>query len=110
MNNYQKIEKLLSDIDIDVSLQDENIESFDELREYLEDNNYFDVEIIYYSNAMEYLTEHDNSLQESLSIASDMGYSLEHLNSETLASLLASQNVRNDFEDLENEIEDLLNE
>ena len=110
MNNYQKIEKLLSDIDIDVSLQDENIESFDELREYLEDNNYFDVEIIHYSNAMEYLTEHDNSLQESLSIASDMGYSLEHLNSETLASLLASQNVRNDFEDLENEIEDLLNE
>lgn len=110
MKNYQQIEKLLSNIDIDVSLQDEEIESFDELREYLEDNNYFDVEIIYYSNAMEYLTEHDNSLQESLSIASDMGCSLEHLNSETLASLLASQNVRNDFEDLENEIEDLLSE
>lgn len=110
MKNYQQIEKLLSDIDIDVSLQNEEIESFDELREYLENNNYFDVEIIYYSNAMEYLTEHDNSLQESLLIASDMGYEAKNINSELLASLLASQNVRNDFEELEGDIEDLLNE
>ena len=108
MKNYEKIEKLLSEIDIEVVLKDEEIEDFDELREFLEDNNYFDVEIIYYSNAMKYLSEHDSSLSESMALAQDMGYEPKDINSELLASLLASQNVREDFEGLESEISDLL--
>jgi hypothetical protein len=110
MKNYQQIEKLLSDIDIDVSLQNEDIETFEDLRDFLENNDSFNVEIIYYARAMEYLTENDTSLTDSLSLASDMGYDCSSLNSETLASILASQNVRNDFEELENEITELLDE
>ena len=46
---------------------------------------------------MEYLKEHDNSLNESLEIASEYGYNTENLNSELLASLLASRNKQQDF-------------
>tara|TARA_R110002020_G_scaffold154676_1_gene334768 strand:+ start:135 stop:506 length:372 start_codon:yes stop_codon:yes gene_type:complete len=66
---------------------------YDELR----DNGFFDVEVIYYYKAMEYLTEHDTSLSESLEIASEMGLTLESLNSESLASLHASRNKEDDF-------------
>ena len=79
----------------------EDINDLDELRDYLrdlaEDNDILSVEIIYYSNAMDYLREHDASLQESLSLASDMGYDLNTVNSEILASLLATENRREDF-------------
>lgn len=109
MKNYEKIEKLLSDIDIEVSLKDEAIETFDELREFLEeDQGSFNVEIIYYARAMEYLSENDPSLNESMALAQDMGYEPKDINSELLASILASQNVRNDFDELENEISELL--
>ena len=109
MKYYKVIEKLLEEIDIDASLEGEEIESFEELREFLEDNDSFYVEILYHSRAMEYLTEHDPSLQYSLGLASDMGYEAKDLNSETLASILASENVRSDFEDLEDQITELLN-
>ena len=62
------------------------------------------MEVIYYASAMEYLMENDNSLRESLEIANDLGYELKNLNSEILASLLASQNSRDEFADLESEI------
>lgn len=45
-------------------------------------------DIIYYSNAIEYLSEHDCSLRDSLELASDLGYDAESLNSEILATLL----------------------
>ena len=44
-------------------------------------------DIIYYSRAMEYLSENDNRLTESFQLAHDLGYSLENLNSETLATI-----------------------
>jgi hypothetical protein len=69
----------------------------DQIEEELEDNGFFDVEMIYYSNAMQYLKEHDNSLHESMQIASEHGYNTQDLNSELLASLLASRNKREDF-------------
>lgn len=108
MKNYKKIEKLLSEIDIDVSLKDEDITCFDDLTDYLQDNDYFNVEIIYYSNAMEYLSEHDPSLSDSLTLAHYMGCTLDSLNSETLASLLASENVRELYYDLQSDIDELL--
>lgn len=109
MNKYKQIERLLNNIDIEVSLESEDIESFDELRDFLEDNDYFNVEIVHYSSAIEYLSENDPSLQESLGLASEMGYDPKDLSSEVLASLLASQKVRDDFEELESEISELLN-
>jgi hypothetical protein len=107
----EKIVKALEGIDIDISVEDiKDIETFDDLDEYLADNDLFNVEIIYYSNAMEYLIENDPSLREALGLAHDMGYEPKNLNSELLASLLASENVRSDFYDLKGEIETLLEE
>ncbi len=70
-------------------------EIFDDLCE----GGFWDVEIIYYSKAMEYLREHDTSLSESLEMANEFGYNLENLNSETLASLHASRKKEENFWD-----------
>ena len=48
--------------------------------------------------------------QPSLSIASEYGYDCKDLNSEILASLLASQNAREEFSELQNKIEDFFEE
>ena len=69
----------------------------DQIQEELQDNGFFNVEIIYYYKAMEYLKEHDTSLSESIEIANEYGYTLENLNSETLASLHASRKKEEDF-------------
>lgn len=87
----------------------EEINNALDLQEFLEDKGAFDIEIIYYVNAMEYLREHDISLNESFEIASEYGYSVENLNSETLASLHASQKVREDFWSIEEDINNILN-
>jgi hypothetical protein len=84
--------------------------AFFSIYEAIDDNNGFDIEIIYYSNAIDYLQKNDPSLQESLSIASEYGYDLKNINSELLASLLASQNSREEFYELQGEIEDFFNE
>jgi len=86
-----------------------NCNSLD-IESVLDDNGGFNIEIIYYSKAMKYLSENDASLSESVEIASDMGYSLEDINSETLASLHASQKVREDFYSITNEIDEILSE
>lgn len=105
----QAIVKLLEGIDLDIQAEDiRDFETVDDIADFLEDNDYFNVEIIYYARAMEYLAKHDTSLRESLEIASEMGYDLKDLSSETLASLLASQNARNDFDELRAEIEEVL--
>lgn len=81
-------------------------EDFKELFFYhLEDENAFDLEVIYFANAISYLKEHDPSLQNSLGLASELGLSLEDLNSEWLASLLKSENEKTHF--LENILDDL---
>jgi len=91
-----------------INLQDIDFENaFDSINEAIDENNGFDIEIIYYSNAMEYLTRNDNGLCESIEIAIDYGYELKNINSELLASLLASQNSREQFNNYENEINEL---
>lgn len=88
----------------------DEINSFDDVYEAIDDANGFDVEIIYYASAMKYLTENDTSLRESLEIASDMGFEVKNLSSEVLASLLASQRCREDFQLLYDEIKDFFDE
>ena len=85
----------------------EDINSFDDLQECLEDNGAFNVDIIYYSNAIQYLMKEDPSLMESLEIAHEYGYTADNLNSEILASLLASQRVREDFQRYETELNEI---
>ena len=105
IENDTKIE-ILSNIE----LNDIDIENpFDIIYKAIDENNGFDIEIIYYSNAMEYLTRNDNSLRESIEIAIDYGYELKNINSELLASLLASQNSREQFNNYENEINEFFN-
>lgn len=79
----------------------QEIEDIDQLREHLEelnqDGEITDTEIIYYRNAIKYLQEHDPSLKESITIAQDYGYDTASINSELLASLLQTQNNREEY-------------
>ena len=84
---------------LNVTMQ-EDLNSFDdssELFQDLQENGYFNEEIIYYYKAMDYLRENDCSLSESLEIATELGYTTENLNSELLASLHTSRKKEDDF-------------
>ena len=112
-----KIENFLSELSTEIDVLNyvdiDNIDMsnpFDSICEMIEDNNGFDIEIIYYSNAIDFLAENDASLHESLEIASEYGYEVQNLNSEILASLLASKLAREEFQELESEINDFFEE
>lgn len=57
-------------------------------------------EVIYYHNAMKILTEEDSSLQESLALASENGFTLENLNSEILATILLQHKMYEEIDEL----------
>lgn len=123
MNTITKnelIKNTLQDLTLEYLQEDatEFLCSPDELEDYntheiyqeLQDNGFFDVEIIYYSKAIEYLKENDASLSESIDIATEYGYTLENINSETLASLHASNKRMNKFwEDVEPSMDKIIN-
>ena len=104
------IENGPSKIDFHYFLESETFDSFEEVRDLIEENGGFIIDIIYYSAALDYLRENDPSLRQSLEIANELGYTLKNLNSEALASLLATEITRGEFNDLENEFTDLLEE
>lgn len=89
---------------------DEGHESFDDLRDALEHNGAMDVYITYYSEAIKFLAENDPSLRNSIGIAEEFGYDTSSLNSELLASLLASEQARQEFYDVENKLEEFFDE
>jgi hypothetical protein len=112
-----KIENFLANLNTEVdvlSLVDiDNIDMsnpFDSICKMIEDNNGFDIDVIYYSNAIDYLSKNDPSLKKSLNIAAELCYEVQNLNSEILASLLASKLVREEFYELESEINDFFEE
>lgn len=112
-----KIKDFLDSIEIEnVNLMDfVNIDEIDtdnaaeSIFDMVQDNGGFNVDIIYYSNAIEYLKRYDNCLTESIELAIEYGYTIENLNSELLASLLASKNAMNDFWDYQDEINNFFN-
>lgn len=114
----ERIEEFLKGLKIDnlyvmdyVNIDDiDSSDAYQSIYEMIDDKGGFNVEIIYYSNAIDYLSKNDPSLHESLELASEMGYNLMDLSSEVLASLLASENCRNDFSKLETDIEYFFNE
>ena len=61
----------------------------------------YEQEIIYYYNAVKYLAENDASFVKSLDLACDMGYNINDLNSELLATLLYQQDLLNSIEEVE---------
>ena len=107
INFFNKLSEKI-DIDFNYFLDFNEHTTFDEIIDVLSDNNAFEQEVIYYATAIKYLQENDPSLSESMEIASEYGFTLENINSEVLASLLKTQNVREDFSELETEIEDFL--
>ena len=74
----------------------DSLDDFEEIVEKLID----ETEIIMYHTAMTFLRENDYSLQESLKLANDLWYKIEDLNSETLATILLKDYLRNELNDL----------
>lgn len=120
MKNFDKNKNSILDFLGDINLENlnvldfvniddihENID-FDEITDIIRDGDGFNVDIIYYTKAMEYLMDNDPSLKESLGLASDMGFTPENLNSETLASILANEKLAEEWEDKRSEIESFL--
>lgn len=104
----EKLKEVFKDTSFE-SYSYEDFTSYDELMENLQDQISCD-EIIYYSNAIEYLSENDASLNESINIAIDLGYTLENINSEILATILSQQNLKEELNNLENEIKECFEE
>jgi hypothetical protein len=107
-----KVFNFLNSLDTEITVTDYvNIEDIDKddiynsIYETIRDNGGFDVEIIYYSNAIEYLKQNDPSLKDSIEIALEYGFELKNITSEALASLLASRNAEENFYKLQDEIE-----
>ena len=94
-------DKLINYVDID---EIDNDDAFSSIYDMIDENGGFDCEVTYYSNAIKYLQENDASLMESLEIAAEYGYELKDLNSEILASLLATQKAKDTFSELRDEI------
>jgi hypothetical protein len=93
---------------IDIEEIDQNF-AYESIFEMIHENNGFEVEIIYYSNAIEYLKRNDPSLSESMEIATQYDYKLYMINSEVLASLHASQKAMSDFWEYQDEINNFFN-
>ena len=90
---------------IDIYQQDLTFDEFiDELTESI-----YQTEIIYYSKAIEYLSENDNSLCESTEAYIEMGGTLENLNSEALATALCQKKALEELSDIYSEIEEAFN-
>lgn len=87
----------------------EDAKDFESYFEELEEATH-QIECIYYSKAMKYLTEHDNSLNEVFEIAYEMGYEVENLNSELLATLLMQRKELEALYDAKDDLEDLYDE
>jgi hypothetical protein len=112
-----KIEEFLKSLNIDnleimdyVDIEEIDLSNaFDSIYGQIDDAGGFNVEIIYYSNAIQYLSENDKSLMDSIGIALENGFTLENINSELLASLLATQKVSEDFYDKETDIDNFFN-
>ena len=67
-------------------------------------------EVIYFSNAMKYLSENDASLTESIDIAVSLGYGLSSVTSELLATLHQQQANSEALSKITSEIEAIYEE
>lgn len=97
---FEGYENLASAIDITYIIEHESFDNEDSFREYC-DERIREYEIIYYTRAVEYLSEHDSSLRDSLEIAGELGYQTESLNSEILATLHAQESLLSDLNEVD---------
>ena len=111
----EKLEALNLDVDFASALHTadfEHIHDFGDIWEALQDGHHLFVEVIYYHKAMEFLSEHDPSLSQSLALAEEMGFDLSsgELNSEKLASLLASEMLQEEVLMKSEDINEIIND
>lgn len=92
-------------IDLAYIMEQDKPEDIDALMEIIQERVY-EIEVIYYHHAMDYLLENDPSLQLSIGLAHDMGTSIENVNSELLATLLKQQNVSEEVGNYRDELEE----
>ena len=111
MNISNKLQKLAEDnkFDIDLANLYYKEDTFNDFCDKVNDA-IMQEEIIYYYEAMKYLTREDASLSQSLEIASEFGYTTENLNSELLATLLYQQNLTNEWYNISEQVEEILND
>ena len=111
MDISNKLQKLAEDNQFDIDLANlyYNEDTFNDFCDKVNDA-IMQEEIIYYYEAMKYLTREDASLSQSLEIASEFGYTTENLNSELLATLLYQQNLTNEWYNISNQVEEILND
>lgn len=86
----------------------DDISDYDALIDEMENQGLMQVEIIYYDKAIKFLSEHDPSLNDSMEIAKEYETPLEFINSEYLASILATQMLYNELSDLQDNINEIL--
>ena len=103
-----KDSRYISDLEHDIeNLIDIDNDSFDMVIEaceqYINEN-----EIIYYYNAMKFLSANDASLGQSIGLAVDCGIDLTNVSSETLANLLNQELSRNELYSLQSDIQEIL--
>ena len=101
-------QSFLSDyIDVNCSLDlDQNFENVHEqIVQCINESN-----VIYYSTAMNFLAENDSSLNESIEIAVNLGYNIESLNSELLATLLLQSRLHEELSEIYSDLEELIEE
>lgn len=105
-----KLQQIAEDNQFDIDLANLYYEDddFDEFNDKVyEAISYEDV--IYYSEAIKYLSREDASLSDSLEIASEHGYTTDQLNSELLATLLYQQKLNEQWYEISEQIEELFN-
>ena len=94
----------------DTSFEDYEISDYDDYDAIIEEleNQITQEDIIYYYKAMRYLSDNDQSLKDSLTLARDFGCTLEHLNSETLATILLQDKLQTELYELSEDIKNLI--
>lgn len=110
MTKLEKLREKLSSIDLD--LYTENM-SEDVTMDELDDKVHqliSEQEVIYYRRAIDYLKQEDQSLAESIELANDMGYDLQSINSELLATLVLQQRLQEAYNELRDELEAIIDE
>ena len=111
MNISNKLQQISEDNRFDIDLQNLycNEDTFNNFCDKVHDA-IMEENVIYYYQAMEYLSREDASLSQSLEIASEYGYTTENLNSELLATLLYQQNLTNQWYEISEEVEEIFND
>lgn len=103
--NYAFVSNEVATKDLLIDLKDlDHDDRFYHLEDILNENQMLVVEVTLYSRAISYLAENDPSLKESLEIAHEYGYTVSNIHSELLASLLATRELSDEWNELQDEI------